>query len=352
LISRTNRAAPWLVFSALVALCACAGSQKKADVPEDGGSAIDYRVKLHDFETSPYWGEQIKSFTYDPDVKFHVNAPSVESFDARKQTEIIFFALPNGNTTEQTVGKVVKDGVDWHFGIQHIGAQTRRLREMLPDKNLVVVYLEASSKSWPQWRRSHRDADETIVKLVSDVAQEFKPLKLRVSLASHSGGGSFVTGFLNGSDDIPQWVERIVYIDANYSYSDDEDHGDKLIHWLKERDNHYLCVISYDDRDVKLDGKNVVAPDGGTWRATRRMIERLKKDIDLNEMDAPTMVICRGLGGRVEIRMVKNPDLKILHTVLVEKNGFIHGMTFGTPDEGKAGAFWGEHSYDQWIQAE
>ncbi|MFH0794344.1 MAG: hypothetical protein V2A74_09970 [bacterium] len=351
MISQGNWSARWIALSILVSLCGCARAQKE-EVKPDEDSAIDFRVKLRDFEISPYWGEQIKRFVYDPDVKIHVNAPSVESFDARKPTQIIFFALPNGNSTEQTIGKVVKEGVDWHFGIQHIGAQTRRLREVMTDKNIVVVYVEASSKSWPNWRSTHKDANKLIAELVPNIVQQFKPLRCRVSLACHSGGGSFVIGFLNGSDEIPQWVERLVFIDADYSYSDKEGHGDKLVKWLNQRDTHYLCVICYDDRDVILNGKNIVDPDGGTWRATLRMIERMKKDIPLDEKDNATMTRYTGLDGRVEFRMMKNPDLKILHTELVEKNGFIHGMTFATPDEKRAGEFWAERAYDQWIQPE
>jgi len=35
---------------------------------------------------------------------------------------IILYALPNGNTTEHTMGKKKVEGDDWHFDIQHIKA--------------------------------------------------------------------------------------------------------------------------------------------------------------------------------------------------------------------------------------
>lgn len=38
----------------------------------------------------------------------------------------------------------------------------------------------------------------------------------------------------------------------------------KLLAWLKESQDHYLGVICYDDREVLLDGKHIVGPQGGT----------------------------------------------------------------------------------------
>ena len=72
-----------------------------------------------------------------------------------KPVLLIFYALPNGNTIEQTIGKVLKPDNDWHFDIQHIGAQMRWLRTELTNRTLVVAYLEAATKSWPTWRKAH-----------------------------------------------------------------------------------------------------------------------------------------------------------------------------------------------------
>ena len=105
----------------------------------------------------PALKERVAAFTLDPEVKVHVNAPVQESFTPGKKVLLIFYALPNGNTTEQTIGKVMKPGDDWHYDIQHIGAQTRFLRDLLKDRAVVVVYLEAPSRSWPAWRKAHGD---------------------------------------------------------------------------------------------------------------------------------------------------------------------------------------------------
>ena len=62
----------------------------------------------------------------------------------KRESLIILYALPNGNTTEQTMGKRLAKSDDWHFDIQHIKAQTKFLRQELPDKNIIVIYLENS----------------------------------------------------------------------------------------------------------------------------------------------------------------------------------------------------------------
>ena len=70
----------------------------------------------------------------------------------KRITNIIFYALPNGNSTAQTMGKKTERGDDWHFDIQHIRAQTEFIRNKAPDENYVVIYLENKYKSWPAWK--------------------------------------------------------------------------------------------------------------------------------------------------------------------------------------------------------
>ena len=36
----------------------------------------------------------------------------------------------------------------------------------------------------------------------------------RITLAGHSGGGSFIFGYVNGGDAIPDSIDRIVWLDA------------------------------------------------------------------------------------------------------------------------------------------
>ena len=70
------------------------------------------------------------------DIKVTIDQPAV----MRENRELIisFFALPNGNTTEQTMGKKMQQGDDWHFDIQHIAAQTRFIRQQLKRKDVVL----------------------------------------------------------------------------------------------------------------------------------------------------------------------------------------------------------------------
>lgn len=306
-----------------------------------------YAQSLAGFTSQQLWDEQSLTFSFSPEVRIHINAP--ESLNPQFPTTLIFYALPNGNTIEQTIGKQMAESVDWHFNIQHIGAQTRRLREVMLDKNIIVAYLETESKSWPQWRRKFANNGELIVRIIDSVRMIFKSLTPSVVLSGHSGGGSFIFGFLNKVDSIPPIVKRISFLDSNYGYGDKEKHGDKLIEWLSRSSEHFLSVIAYDDRYITLNGKRVVSDSGGTFRATHRMVDRLQKDFPLQMRKDSVIEAYNALNGRIDIRIQTNPDTLILHTVLVERNGFIHAMTSGTPHENKAGVFWGGVEYSKWI---
>jgi hypothetical protein len=64
------------------------------------------------------------------DVKITLDIPEY----VYKSSILILYALPNGNTTAQTMGKKIQPGDDWHFDIQHIKAQTEFLRGKLKEK--------------------------------------------------------------------------------------------------------------------------------------------------------------------------------------------------------------------------
>ena len=61
----------------------------------------------------------------------------------------MIYALPNGNTLEQTLGCKMTEGLDWHYDIQHVAAQVRLLRTITPDERIVLVCAEAGGLSWP-----------------------------------------------------------------------------------------------------------------------------------------------------------------------------------------------------------
>jgi len=53
--------------------------------------------------------------------------------------------------------------------------------------------------------------------------------------------------------------------------------------------------------------------------------------------------------GRIEFLLKENPEQKILHTIQVERNGFIQGILSGTPDEGRGYEYFGDRVYAKWI---
>jgi hypothetical protein len=255
----------------------------------------------------------------------------------------VIYATPNGSTLEQTLGCGKADELDWRFDIQHVAAQIRRYRELTPQENVVLAVVQAEGMSWPAWRAEHKDHAARIKALVEMIRDQTPGPNVHVALTGHSGGGSFLTGFLNAHDGIPDYIDNISYLDANYSYSDAEKHGDKLLTWLKGGDNRRLAVIAYDDREITLNGKKVVGPDGGTYRGTGRMIKRFAKDIPLSESKNGDVATGTGLNGRLIFRVHTNPQNKILHTALVgEMNGLLAALgaaPFGEP-----------RAYDKWVQ--
>src|SRR4051812_10808145 len=77
--------------------------------------------------------------TIDPKIRIHVNAPVDDDSKPARATRLIVYALPNGNTLEQTLGCKLKPGMDWHYDIQHVAAQVRLLRTLLPKERIVLI---------------------------------------------------------------------------------------------------------------------------------------------------------------------------------------------------------------------
>jgi hypothetical protein len=308
-------------------------------------------AELAGFEKS-YFDEQVCQMRVEPGVRVVINAPKAADYDADRPTLLVFYAIPNGNSIEQTLGCKLTPGMDWHFDIQHVAAQIRRLREVDHGENIVLACIEVDGKSWPSWRAGHANAGELIRKLESSVIEKVSSSPLRVALAAHSGGGSFIIGYLNAYDHLPSRLERIVFLDANYAYSDDEHHGDKLLEWLNADGKHRLVVIAYDDRNITLNGKPVLKnPNGGTFGSSNRMIERFGKEVELSRDKFGDFDHASAMDGRIQFFIHPNRQNKILHTVLVgEMNGLIEGLTLGTENEKSWGTFGGPRAYTQWIQ--
>jgi len=291
---------------------------------------------LGGFQKSIYSNEQVRvinSPAWAPDVEFHINAPSAATFDRKKKVMLIFYALPNGNTIENTIGNKELSGKDWHYDIQHIGAQTRYLRSKITDANVVVCYLETSQKAWNRWRSHYPDS--TIKAMVDSVRSLFREYKTRVTFSSHSGGGYFTFGYLNSVDKIPSYVERISFLDSNYGYDETFQHGKKLSRWLKSSAANRLCVLAYNDSVALYQGKPVVSATGGTWYRSKQMIETLKNDFKFTTSRDTGFWEYTALNNRIEFILKTNRAKAILHTIQVERNGFIQSILSGTRSEGK-----------------
>lgn len=294
---------------------------------------------LPGFRPGPWFGEQVREVWMPSGVR--VVASTAGSFDPKRPTRLVVCATPNGSSIEQTLGSATTPGTEWRFDIQHVAAQVRTLRAEDPGANLVLAVAEAEGLSWPAWKRSRPDGPARVRAVVETVRGWVPGTGVRVSLAGHSGGGSFLLGYLDGGADVPAEVERFVFLDANYSVTDA--HTDRLLGWLTADASRRLTVVAYDDRRVTLDGKPVVGPDGGTFRATERMRSRLAGSVAFVETAAGGFVSRAALGGRLALHVHTNPDNRILHTALVgEMNGLLRGLTDGPPA--------GPRAYTKWVQ--
>lgn len=304
---------------------------------------------LPGYTQSRHFGEQERRYTTNG-LQILINAPAPSQWLSCKPTNVVVYALPNGNTIEHTVGKILQPGEDWHYSIQHIGAQTRMLRSLHTSQNIVVVYLMAASKSLPLWRSKTPDSGTILQIVLNSLLQEFQVFHPFITLSGHSGGGSIIFSLLDYWETIPLSVRRITFLDSNYGYVDSSNQIPKLIQWLRRSPRHNLCVIAYDDRNIMLNGKPVLSPTGGTFRRTSEMIVSLQRYFSLQEAQTTDICRYRDSARQIDILLHTNPRNEIQHTVLVEKNGFIHALTTGTIWENKAGEFWGNVLYSPWIQ--
>lgn len=311
----------------------------------DEGAVPQPRYELNT-HNNPGFNERITWLNLEPGVRVQINAPSPELCPPGKKVWLVFYALPNGNTIEQTVGKNLQPGDDWHFGIQHIGAQTRFLRDLLKDRMVVIAYLENTLKSWPAWRK--RNGDEQIPRLLATVQETLGTNAANIVLAGHSGGGSLIFGYINAVTTIPDRIVRIAFLDSNYAY-DGSAHREKLVKWLRSEPDHYLCVLAYNDAVALLDGKPFVSAAGGTWGKSHEMEQELSRAFEIQTSTNAEFEKFSALAGRVQFILKENPNREVFHTVQVERNGFIHSLLSGTTNENKGYDYFGAPAYRRWI---
>jgi len=279
-------------------------------------------------------------------VTININAPL--HFNKKEKTYVVFFALPNGNSIEWSKGKKMKPGDDWHFDIHHIAAQTRFVRNLDKKNNYIVVYLMANQKSWPTWKRTIENSKVKIKNIVDSLTEIFKEYHPKIILNGHSGGGSFIFGYLDAVEKIPDNIERIVFLDSDYGYEDSL-HAKKFVDWLQNKD-HHLFVLAYNDSIVIYNGKSLVSPTGGTWYRSRLMQRKLAETFSFETIADTAFIKHSALNGRVRIILKENPNGLIYHTVQVEKNGFIFSLLSNTNfDKRKYFTYFGDRAYEKFI---
>ncbi len=252
-------------------------------------------------------------------VIIDINAPM--QFHPDGKAYLIFYTLPNGNTIAWTKGKQIGPGEDWHFDIQHIAAQTRFIRNTDKKNNYIIAYRAAAQKSWPTWKRTTPDSLHIIKNIVDSVTNIFTSLHPFVILSSHSGGGSFVFGFIDAVREIPGNIERIAFIDSDYGYVDSM-HQTKLSNWLKHK-NSKLIVLAYNDRVVIYNGKPLVSARGGTWYRSRLMQQNLAGRFHFTTITDTAFIVHKALHERITMIFKENPTGIIYHTEQVARNGLI-----------------------------
>lgn len=287
----------------------------------------------------------IDSFRLYGDVKITIDKPG--SF-TKKKTIIAYFALPNGNTTDQTMGKRMQPGDDWHFDIQHIKAQTAFIRRQLQDVNFIVIYLENNYKSWPTWKQKHADYKKEIPWLIDSLSNSISSKHKSVYLNGHSGGGSFIFGFLSGVERIPSYIKRISFLDSDYGY--DSTFYPKLKSWLRHVKGSSLNVFAYNDSIVIYNGKPLVSPTGGTWYRSHQMLKHLQGDFHFFQTESDSLIAYKSEDARIQFYFKKNLDGGIYHTQQVELNGFIHSVLCGTRYDSKKYQYYAARAYADLIE--
>jgi hypothetical protein len=288
----------------------------------------------------------LDSFSMYGDVRITIDRPS--NYQNKKETLIVLYALPNGNTTAQTMGKHMQPGDDWHYNIQHIKAQTAFIRKELPKKNIVVCYLENTSKSWPLWKQKHPEGEKEVLAIVDTLYGLFPGKRKTVCLNGHSGGGRFIFTYLAAVQEIPPHIGRISFLDSNYGY--DSTFTPKLVHWLKSTKAAQLGVFAYNDSIALYNGKPFVSAVGGTWYKSHQMLRDLSKSFTFQHRSTDSLEIYRSAGGNIAFFLKPNYDRGIYHTQQVEYNGFIHSILLATPQEEKGYKYYGNRAYTPFIQ--
>lgn len=288
----------------------------------------------HDIHEQTTWmttPEGIRVFVNRPAEDSSANDSDAVPKPPNRSTHLLIYATPNGNTAEETIGSRPLPELSFRFGIQHVLAQTRFVRTLNNQETIVLAVVQAPRLSWPAFRGANDQAGAKIPELVETLQKLVNADT--ITLSGHSGGGAFLLEYIQRQPKIPDHVQRLLFLDANYSW-DNTLHRDKVDRWLNLESQRHLISIAYDDREITLNGRKVIGPDGGTWRATERMKAGFAAVRSLIDDTAEPFLRTHDDTNQVMLLRHPNPENRILHTSLVgDMNGLIAGMTFGRPVE-------------------
>ncbi|MGV3539777.1 MAG: hypothetical protein ACO1OQ_08200 [Rufibacter sp.] len=281
------------------------------------------------------------------DVVVEIDEPLVVY--PNRKTLLVLYALPNGNTVAWTAGKKLAPGDDWHYDIQHIAAQTQFLRHHLKEYNLILVYLANTQRSWPAWKKLNPNYPSLLRSVVQTLYNRYASLQPEVTLSSHSGGGSFIFGYLDGNPILPHYIKRIAFIDSTYGYELKYLTG--LAKWLRQTKGA-LHVLAYQDSTVVFNGKPLVSATGGTWYRSKQMQRDLATKFKFTSSFDTAFVRHTAFKKRIRFDLKTNPINKIYHTEQVARNGFIYTLVSGTQYEHQLPFdYWGKRAYEAFIPA-
>ena len=206
-------------------------------------------------------------------------------------------------------------------------------------------------KSWPAWKQKHSTFTELIKKIIDScyqIVSSRTSKEISIALNGHSGGGSFIFGYLAAINIIPGNIKRISFIDSNYGY--DSSYYPKFKEWLKRVKNSHLTVFAYNDSIALYNGTPVVSAMGGTWHRSHIMIDDLSKDFHFQKLQTDSLEIFQTKNKQIGFFLKQNLNRGIYHTQQVELNGFIHSILYGTKNESKGYSYYGPRAYSGLIQ--
>lgn len=301
---------------------------------------------IHCFSAGAQPVSVIDSVVVYGDIKITIDkpTPSIKG----KPVVLIFYALPNGNTTGMTMGKRMQPGDDWHFDIQHIKAQTRFIRRQDTTAAYFVFYLENSLRSWPAWKRKHTSYSTVFPRLIDSFYHSVPAKHKSVYLNGHSGGGSFIFGFVDGIKKIPKYIKRISFLDSDYGY--EKKYDPFFFKWLCKVKGASLNVFAYNDSVALYNGKRIVSDTGGTWVKSHWWLSQLRTKFSFTKLITDSILIYKSQNKRIQFFFKPNYNQGIYHTQQVELNGFIHSVFCGTRFDSKGYQYYGNRAYPELIE--